>query len=82
MRTINLRALLLVVLWSVILTIVAQTPQWDANGLGRSFLAPNAGNMNPIYNATIGTSASDFGTLRVRGDQLLVLDPMFFGNEQ
>ena len=45
------------------------------NGLGRTYLAPDAllPGVNPL-NMTIGTAASDFATLRVRGDQLPVVD--------
>ena len=52
----------------------AQTPQWDADGTGHSFLAPNAGNPFAPFNATVGLTPSNGATLRVRGDQLPVAD--------
>lgn len=57
----------------------AQAPQWDANGLGRTFLAPNTGNMAMPYNVTIGLNPADFATLRVRGDDLPVPDEFALG---
>jgi len=57
----------------------AQAPQWDANGLGRTFLAPNTGNMAMPYNVTIGLNPADFATLRVRGDGLPVPDEFALG---
>lgn len=45
------------------------------DGFGFTYLAPDAALPGvPVYNMTVGTAASDFATLRVRGDQLPVAD--------
>ena len=57
--------------------LYAQTPQWNANVNGESFLAPNGGNPAAPFNVTIGDAPTTTATLSVRGDQLPVADPFF-----
>jgi hypothetical protein len=64
--------------FSVTLVAAQDGDHLTTNGFGQSFLAPDAlvpgGLITQPFNVSIGNAAGGFATLRVRGDQLPVVD--------